>query len=66
LRSILSYVIADGRITISVAAAVKAPSGGQARRDGIHLTVVQLNELAGACTGRYAELILVLGLGGLR
>lgn len=66
LRSILSCAIADGRITANVAAAVKAPSGGQSRRDGIHLTVAQLNGLARACDGRYAELVLVLGLAGLR
>jgi integrase len=66
LRSILSYAIADGRITVNVAAAVKQPSGGQGRRDGIHLTVAQLNDLAGACHGLYAELVLVLGLAGLR
>jgi integrase len=66
LRSILAYAVADGRIAVNVAAAVKPPSGGQAKRDGIHLTVVQLIDLAGACTGRYAELVLVLGLAGLR
>src|SRR4051794_23347610 len=66
LRSILNYAIADGRITVNVAASVKAPSGGQARRDGFHLTVPQLYELADACHGRYAELVLVLGLAGLR
>lgn len=66
LRSILTYAIADGRMTVNVAAAVKLPSGGQARRDGIHLTIAQLNALAAACTGPYAELVLVLGLAGLR
>jgi integrase len=66
LRSILAYAIADSRITVNVAAAVKPPSGGQAKREGIHLTVAQLNDLALACKGGYAELVLVLGLGGLR
>ncbi|WP_432883500.1 tyrosine-type recombinase/integrase [Kribbella sp. CA-245084] len=66
LRSILNYAIADGRMTVNVAAAVKLPSGGQARRDGIHLTEDQLHDLADACQGTYAEMVLVLGLGGLR
>jgi integrase len=66
LRSILAYAIADSRITVNVAAAVKPPSGGQAKREGVHLTVAQLNDLASACRGGYAELVLVLGLGGLR
>ncbi|TDU90400.1 site-specific recombinase XerD [Kribbella voronezhensis] len=66
LRSILNYAIADGRITVNVAALAKAPSGGQSRREGVHLTEAQLYQLADACNGRYAELVLVLGLGGLR
>ena len=66
LRSILAYAVADDRIAVNVAASVKPPSGGQARREGVHLTVAQLNDLASACKGPYAELVLVLGLAGLR
>ena len=64
-RSILAYAVADGRITVNAAASAKQPSGGQGRRDGIHLTVAQLHDLAEACAGRYVELVLVLGLGGV-
>jgi hypothetical protein len=66
LRSILAYAVADDRIAVNVAASVKPPSGGQARREGVHLTVAQLRDLASACKGPYAELVLVLGLAGLR
>jgi site-specific recombinase XerC len=66
LRSILNYAVADGRVSVNVAAGVEAPSGGQARREGQFLTVRQLGDLAAACHGPYAELVLVLGMGGLR
>jgi integrase len=66
LRSILKYAVSDGRVSVNVAAGVEAPSGGQARREGQFLTVRQLEDLASACHGPYAELVLVLGMGGLR
>jgi integrase len=68
LRSILKYAVADGRISVNVAAAVEVPSCGQGKREGMYLTVRQLEDLANACHGPYAELVLVLvlGLGGLR
>lgn len=66
LRSLLSYAVADGRIAVNVAAVVKAPSGGQGRREGQMLGVEELFALAAACVGRYGELVLVLGLEGLR
>jgi integrase len=66
LRSILGYAVADGRIYVNVAAAVKPPGGRSERREGQFLTVPQLYELHEACKGRYAELVLVLGFGGLR
>lgn len=66
LRSILGYAIADGRITVNVAALVKPPRGGQVRREGQFLTLPQLGDLARECRGVYGELVLVLGLGGLR
>ncbi|MPZ96811.1 MAG: tyrosine-type recombinase/integrase [Propionibacteriales bacterium] len=66
LRSILAYAVADGRTTVNVAALVRPPRGGHARREGRFLTLGQLHALAGASTGPYAELVLVLGLAGLR
>ena len=66
LRSMLSFAIADGRLSINVAAEVKAPSGAQMRREGLHLTVDQLVALHQACQERYAELVMVLGPAGLR
>jgi integrase len=66
LRSILAYAIADGRLTVNVAAAVKAPTSSHARRDGIHLSIDQLHDLAAACKTSYSDLVLVLGLTGLR
>jgi integrase len=36
------------------------------RREGQFLTVPQLYELHTACKGRYADLVLILGFGGLR
>lgn len=64
LRSILNYAVADGRVTINVAANVKRPRGGGTTREGHFLTVETLHALADACTGRYAELVLVLGPSG--
>ncbi len=49
-----------------MAAAVKPPGGRSERREGQFLTVSQLYELHRACKGRYADLVLVLGFGGLR
>lgn len=66
LRSLLSYAVADGRIAVNPAALVKPPTGGQARREGQMLSVEELAALAEACHGRYGELVLVLGLQGLR
>ncbi|WP_162529274.1 tyrosine-type recombinase/integrase [Segeticoccus rhizosphaerae] len=66
LRSLLAFAVADGRLTRNVAAGVKVPAGGRSRREGEFLTLVELRELASACSGRYAETVLVLGLCGLR
>lgn len=66
LRSILAFAVADGRLTVDVAAAVKPPRGAQSKREGTFLTIAQLNDLAAACRGPYADLVLVLGLAGLR
>jgi integrase len=65
-RSLLQYAVSDGRVTANAAANARAPSVGRARREGWALTVAELQHLASACIGRYAELVLVLGLAGLR
>lgn len=67
LRSILEFGVADGRLVRNVAAGVKVPGGGsKSRREGQFLTVDELMELANVAQGRYADVILVLGLCGLR
>ncbi len=66
LRSILGYAIADGRIYVNAVAAVKPPGGRSERREGQFLTVPQLYELHEHSKGTYADLVLVLGFGGLR
>ena len=66
LRSLLSFAVADGRVTMNAAAAAKAPSGGQARREGRFLDLDEVVALAQACRRPYAELIYVLAMQGLR
>ncbi|MPZ59795.1 MAG: tyrosine-type recombinase/integrase [Propionibacteriales bacterium] len=66
LRSVVEYAVADGRIRINPAADVKPPTKGSVRREGQYLTRQELHDLAEACKGLYAELVLVLGLAGLR
>ena len=66
LRSLLAFAVADGRVTVNVAAIAKAPTGGQAGREGLMLTFSELEALATACRGPYGELVMVLGLEGLR
>jgi integrase len=66
LRSLLDFAVADGRVTRNVAASVKVPAGGRLRREGQFLTLEELDNLADACHGDYAETVAVLGLCGLR
>jgi len=66
LRSILAFAVADGRLQQNVAAAVRRPTSSRARREGHALTMAELHSLTAACKGRYRELVLVLGLTGLR
>jgi integrase len=66
LRSLLSFAVADGRVTVNAAAAAKAPTGGQARREGKFLDLDEVVALAQACRGPYAELVYVLAMQGLR
>ena len=65
-RSLLDFAVQDGRVSINAAASVKAPTTGRVRREGQFLTVEQVDDLAQACRGPYAELVRVLALGGLR
>ena len=43
-------------------AAAKAPTGGQARREGRFLDLDEVVALAQACRGPYAELVYVLAM----
>ena len=65
LRSLLSFAVTDGRVTVNAAAAAKAPTG-EARREGRFLDLDEVVALAQACRGPYAELVYVLALQGLR
>jgi excisionase family DNA binding protein len=49
LRSLLSFAVADGRVTVNAAAVAKAPTGGQARREGRFLDLDEVVALAQAC-----------------
>jgi site-specific recombinase XerD len=66
LRSLLSFAVADGRVTVNAAAAAKAPTGGQARREGRFLDLDEVVALAQACRGPYAELVYELAMQGVR
>ena len=66
LRSILAFAVADGRVQHNVAAAVRRPTSGQARREGQALTLDELRALMEACQGRYRHAAPVLALAGLR
>lgn len=66
LRSLLAFAVADGRLHVNVAVGVKLPGARKTRREGQFLTLPELATLESACAGRYAELVTVLGLCGLR
>jgi integrase len=66
LRSILAFAVADGRIQANPAVGVKPPSGAHTRREGAFLTLDELRELRQASAGPYADVVLFLGLTGLR
>ena len=66
LRSMLAFAVADGRLARNVATGIPLPRGGRTRREGQFLTLAELHDLARAATGRYAELVTVLGLCGVR
>jgi integrase len=58
--------VADARIQHNVAAAVRRPTSGQARREGQALTLDELRALMEACRGHYRDVVPVLALAGLR
>jgi integrase len=66
LRSILAFAVADARVQHNVAASVRKPTSGRARRDGQALTLDELRTLTAACKSRYRDVVPVLALAGLR
>lgn len=66
LRSVLAFAVDDRRIALNPASIVTAPAGGQSRREGQNLDLDELLALTNACRGRYADVVPVLGLQGLR
>jgi integrase len=66
LRSILAFAVADARVQHNVAASVRKPTSGRARREGQALTLDELVKLTEACRGRYCDVAPVLALAGQR
>ena len=66
LRSVLAYAVADARVQHNVAAAVRNPTSGQARREGQALTLGEVYALTEACQGRYRDVVPIMALAGLR
>ena len=66
LRSVLAFAVADGRVQHNVAAAVRNPTSGRARREGQALTLAEVASLTEACKGRYRDVVPVMALAGLR
>jgi integrase len=66
LRSILAFAVADARVQHNVAASVRKPTSGHARREGQALTLGELAKLTEACQGRYRDVVPALALAGLR
>lgn len=66
LRSVLAFAVADGRVQQNVAASVRKPTSGRARREGQALTLAELHSLTAACKGPYRDVVPVLALAGLR
>jgi integrase len=64
-RSILDHAVADERLVRNVAAQAKAPKGRQ-KREGQALTGDQVDALAAACRGRWADAVVVLAHTGMR
>lgn len=65
-RRVLAFAVEDGRVSVNVAAAVRPPTAGYVKREGQLLTRDEIEALANACTGEYADVVWVLALAGLR
>ncbi len=65
-RRLLAFAVEDGRMTVNVAATVKPPTAGHVKREGQFLSHNEIHDLEAACSGRYAEIVRVLALSGLR
>jgi integrase len=65
-RRLLAFAVQDGRVMVNVAAAVKVPTAGYAKREGQYLAREEIAALAKACRGEYADVVWVLALAGLR
>ena len=65
-RRLLAFAVQDGRVTVNVAAAVKPPTAGYAKREGQFLTREEIAALANACRSEYADVVWLLALAGLR
>ncbi|MFJ2759669.1 tyrosine-type recombinase/integrase [Nocardioides sp. NPDC087217] len=65
-RRLLAFAVEDGRMTVNVAATVKPPTAGHVKREGQFLSRKEIHDLEAACAGRYAEIVRVLALSGLR
>ncbi len=66
VRSLFAYAVDDRRIARNPAASVRRPTGGRSRREGLTLTADELFRLKDACHGRYGDLVVVLGMEGIR
>lgn len=65
-RRLLAFAVDDGRVTVNVAATVKPPTAGHVKREGQFLSRQEIHDLEAACSGRYAVIVRVLALSGLR
>ena len=65
-RRLLAFAVLDSRVTINVALAVRPPTAGYVKREGQYLTRDEIEHLAEACVGKYADVVRVLALAGLR
>jgi hypothetical protein len=66
LRSVLAFAVADARVRHNVAAVVRQPTSGRARREGQALMPEELRALTEACRGHYHDVVPVLALARLR
>jgi integrase len=65
IRGILDHAVADERLSRNVARAVRPPRSTGVR-EGIALTIDEVEALATACHGPLSDVVLILGYTGLR